>query len=133
MKKNIRTRVILLTLAVFVSTLFFLPSTPWYSAFPPWWKKYLPSKGITLGLDLQGGIHLILEVEEDKAVENLTEREFEVFHLIGRGLSTRQIANQLSVSVKTVEVHRLHIKEKLHLEAGAALMHYAMSWESSKV
>jgi len=66
-------------------------------------------------------------------VENLTEREFEVFHLIGRGLSTRQIANQLSVSVKTVEVHRLHIKEKLHLEAGAALMHYAMSWESSKV
>jgi preprotein translocase subunit SecD len=73
-KKNIRTRVILLTLSVLVSILFFLPSTPWYSSFPDWWKKYLPSKGITLGLDLQGGIHLILEVEEDKAVENLTER-----------------------------------------------------------
>ncbi|HXC62098.1 MAG TPA: protein translocase subunit SecD, partial [Nitrospiria bacterium] len=74
MKKNIRTRVVLLVLSVLVSILFFLPSTPWYSSFPPWWKKYLPSKGITLGLDLQGGIHLILEVEEDKAVENLTER-----------------------------------------------------------
>jgi len=74
MKKNIRTRVILLTLSVLISILFFLPSTPWYSSFPAWWKKYLPSKGITLGLDLQGGIHLILEVEEDKAVENLTER-----------------------------------------------------------
>jgi len=73
-KKNIRTRVILLTLAVLISILFFLPSTPWYSSFPDWWKKYLPSKGITLGLDLQGGIHLVLEVEEDKAVENLTER-----------------------------------------------------------
>ena len=74
MKKNIRTRVILLAFAVLVSILFFLPSMPWYSAFPDWWKKYLPSKGITLGLDLQGGIYLILEVEEDKAVENLTER-----------------------------------------------------------
>jgi preprotein translocase subunit SecD len=73
-KKNIRTRAILLTLSVLISVLFFLPSTPWYSSFPDWWKQYLPSKGITLGLDLQGGIHLILEVEEDKAVENLTDR-----------------------------------------------------------
>src|ERR1700692_404301 len=74
MKKNIQTRVILLTLSVLISILFFLPSTPWYTSFPAWWKKYLPSKGITLGLDLQGGIHLILEVKEDKAGENLTER-----------------------------------------------------------
>ena len=66
-------------------------------------------------------------------VENLTEREFEVFQLIGQGLATRQIAEQLHVSVKTVEVHRVHIKEKLHLEAGAALMRYAMSWEPARV
>ena len=65
-------------------------------------------------------------------VENLTEREFEVFQLIGQGLATRQIAEQLHVSVKTVEVHRVHIKEKLHLVAGPALMHYAMSWEPAK-
>ena len=66
-------------------------------------------------------------------VENLTEREFEVFQLIGQGLSTRQIAEQLHVSVKTVEVHRVHIKEKLHLQAGPALMRYAMSWEPAGV
>ncbi len=66
-------------------------------------------------------------------MENLTEREFEVFQLIGQGLATRQIAEQLHVSVKTVEVHRVHIKEKLHLEAGAALMRYAMSWEPARV
>jgi preprotein translocase subunit SecD len=41
---------------------------------PDWWKKYLPSRGVTLGLDLQGGIHMVLEVEEDKAVEILVER-----------------------------------------------------------
>src|SRR5205823_5603871 len=65
-------------------------------------------------------------------VENLTEREFEVFQLIGQGLATRQIAQQLHVSVKTVEVHRLHVKEKLNLKDGPALMHYAMSWEGTQ-
>lgn len=63
------------------------------------------------------------------AVELLTEREFEVLQLIGQGLSTREIAGHLHVSVKTVEVHRVHIKEKLHLREGAALVRYAMSWE----
>ena len=65
-------------------------------------------------------------------VENLSEREFEVFQLIGQGMGTRQIAEQLHVSVKTVEVHRLHIKEKLHLKDGPALMRYAMSWEEAQ-
>jgi DNA-binding NarL/FixJ family response regulator len=65
-------------------------------------------------------------------VENLTEREFEVFQLIGQGLSTRQIAEQLHVSVKTIEVHRLHIKEKLNLKEGPALIHYAMSCQEAQ-
>ncbi|MBI3611159.1 MAG: protein translocase subunit SecD [Nitrospirae bacterium] len=47
---------------------------PVYQTFPGWWKKYLPSRGVTLGLDLQGGIHMVLEVEEEKAIENLVER-----------------------------------------------------------
>jgi len=66
------------------------------------------------------------------SVENLTEREFEVFQLIGQGLTTRQIAEQLHVSVKTVEVHRVHIKEKLHLTDGPALMRYAMSCQETQ-
>lgn len=74
MRRGIRARLILLTLAVVLSMIYFLPSTPWYAAMPDWWKRTLPSKGITLGLDLQGGIHLVLEVEEDKAVDNSVER-----------------------------------------------------------
>jgi DNA-binding NarL/FixJ family response regulator len=65
-------------------------------------------------------------------VETLTAREFEVFQLIGQGLATRQIAEQLHVSIKTVEVHRVHIKEKLHLKEGPALMRYAISWEQTQ-
>jgi len=61
-------------------------------------------------------------------VENLSGREFEVFQLIGQRLSTRQIAQQLRVGVKTVEVHRMHLKEKLNLKDGPALIHYAVSW-----
>jgi preprotein translocase subunit SecD len=41
---------------------------------PDWWKKYLPNKGVNLGLDLQGGIHLVLEVEQEKAVQNAVDR-----------------------------------------------------------
>jgi len=74
MKKGIKTRSYLIALTVLVSIVFFLPSTPAYKYMPKWWKTYLPNKGINLGLDLRGGIHLVLEVEEEKAVENVVER-----------------------------------------------------------
>ena len=74
MKRGIRGRLLLLSLTVLISIVFFLPSTPVYPTLPDWWKNYLPSRGITLGLDLQGGIHMVLEVEEEKAVESLVER-----------------------------------------------------------
>ncbi|HEY5594698.1 MAG TPA: protein translocase subunit SecD [Nitrospiria bacterium] len=74
MKRGIRGRLLLLSLTVLISIVFFLPSTPVYPMLPDWWKNYLPSRGITLGLDLQGGIHMVLEVEEEKAVESLVER-----------------------------------------------------------
>lgn len=74
MKKGIKTRSYLIALTVLVSIVFFLPSTPAYKYMPQWWKSYLPNKGINLGLDLRGGIHLVLEVEEEKAVENVVER-----------------------------------------------------------
>lgn len=65
-------------------------------------------------------------------VENLTDREFEVFQLIGRGRSTRDIAESLHLSVKTVEVHRLHIKEKLGLQKAAELIRFAVRWTESE-
>ncbi|HEY5648862.1 MAG TPA: protein translocase subunit SecD [Nitrospiria bacterium] len=74
MKRGVQRRVLLLGLFVLVSFVYFLPSTPYYSGMPDWWKAYMPERGVILGLDLQGGIHMVLEVEEDKAVENLVER-----------------------------------------------------------
>jgi preprotein translocase subunit SecD len=74
MRRGIKGRALLILLTVIMSVIFFLPSTPLFSAMPDWWKKYLPSKGVNLGLDLQGGIHLVMEVEGEKAVENVVDR-----------------------------------------------------------
>ncbi len=65
-------------------------------------------------------------------VEFLTDREFEVFQLIGAGRSTREIANELKLSVKTVEVHRINIKEKLKLNTSNELIWYAVRWGESQ-
>jgi DNA-binding NarL/FixJ family response regulator len=61
-------------------------------------------------------------------IEKLSDREFEIFQLIGQGKGTRDIAAQLHLSPKTVEVHRGHIKEKLELKDAAALVHQAIRW-----
>lgn len=61
-------------------------------------------------------------------IQSLTDREMEVFQLIGNGLSSRQIAARLSVSPKTVETHREHIKEKLELTTGTELTRHAVQW-----
>jgi DNA-binding NarL/FixJ family response regulator len=61
-------------------------------------------------------------------LERLSNRELEVFRLIGEGHSTRHIAAVLHVSIKTVESHRAHIKEKLQLNDTTELVRYAMQW-----
>src|SRR5438093_9431100 len=73
--KPVAGRLFLLGIAVVVSLVFFLPSTPLLPAMPEWWKPQLPSKGITLGLDLQGGIQLVLEVEAESAIEIKLDRD----------------------------------------------------------
>ena len=73
--KKVRGRLLLLLLVVVVSVIGFLPSIPdWYQALPAWARSILPNKGIALGLDLQGGIHLVMEVDEDRAVEIAADR-----------------------------------------------------------
>jgi DNA-binding NarL/FixJ family response regulator len=62
------------------------------------------------------------------SVADLTDRELEVFRLIGEGHSTRQIAEQLHISVKTVESYQAHIKEKLSLRSARELMQHAIQW-----
>ena len=62
------------------------------------------------------------------ALSMLTGREFEVFQLIGQGLSTRQIGERLHISGKTVETHRAHLKEKFNLKSGVEFTAYAIRW-----
>jgi DNA-binding NarL/FixJ family response regulator len=61
----------------------------------------------------------------------LSARELQVISLIGQGLGTREIAENLSLSVKTVETHRLTIKRKLALETNAQLVQYAIKWHGT--
>ncbi|HEU4505066.1 MAG TPA: protein translocase subunit SecD [Nitrospira sp.] len=73
--KKVRGRLLLLLLVVVISVFCFLPSFPdVHQALPAWTKSFLPNKGISLGLDLQGGIHLVMEVDEDRAVEIAVDR-----------------------------------------------------------
>jgi len=61
-------------------------------------------------------------------VEELSDRELEIFSLIGQGHGTRPIAEKLHLSIKTVESHRAHIKEKLNLQTATELVHHAIQW-----
>lgn len=61
-------------------------------------------------------------------VERLSDRELQVFELIGRGTGTRQIAEGLHLSVKTIETHREHIKTKMGLANNSELVQHAIQW-----
>ena len=65
---------------------------------------------------------------KNSPIVGLTDRELEVFRLIGEGHSTRQIANELHLSVKTIESHQAHIKEKLALRNARELVQHAIEW-----
>jgi DNA-binding NarL/FixJ family response regulator len=60
--------------------------------------------------------------------EALTDRELQIFQLVGRGKSTREIANELNVSVHTIDSHREHIRAKLDLRTGTELIQRAVQW-----
>ncbi len=62
--------------------------------------------------------------------EQLSDREAEVVRLIGSGLSTREIAEQLNLSVKTIESYRANVKRKLGLKTGSELARFAYDWTS---
>ena len=95
---------------------------------------------------LQGKIYLsenmaskVLEVfsgrrqrEESSTLDKLSDREFEVFRLLGQGLTTREISQRLRLGTKTVDTHRLHLRQKLGFKTGAALIKYAIQWAGSQ-
>jgi DNA-binding NarL/FixJ family response regulator len=65
---------------------------------------------------------------EDSPLSRLSDRELEVLRLIGKGEGTRQIAQALHLSVKTIETYRAHLKDKLGLETATQLVRYAAQW-----
>lgn len=66
------------------------------------------------------------------SIDVLSDREFEVFQLIGNGFSTREIAEKINVSTNTVESHRNRIKTKLNLASSAELSRHAIQWVISQ-
>lgn len=64
----------------------------------------------------------------ESPIDRLSDRELEVIQLIGKGLSTREIASNLNLSVKTIESHRAHIKEKLNLRNATELVQFSVQW-----
>lgn len=69
---------------------------------------------------------------DEDPVAALTERELEVFKLIGEGISTREISQRLTLSMKTVDAHRRHMREKLNLKSTSELIRYATQWVSDR-
>jgi DNA-binding NarL/FixJ family response regulator len=65
-------------------------------------------------------------------IERLSNRELQVLSLIGRGLSSREAADGLGLSVKTVETHRQSLKRKLNLATNAQLLQYAINWYGNR-
>jgi DNA-binding NarL/FixJ family response regulator len=69
---------------------------------------------------------------QDATLGKLTDREFEVFRLLGQGLTAREIGQFLHLGTKTIETHRLHIREKLQVKSGPALIKYAVRWAGAQ-
>jgi DNA-binding NarL/FixJ family response regulator len=73
-----------------------------------------------------------LPTEGGEPLSHLTDREMQVFRLLGDGISTREIAAQLHLSVKTIESYRENLKVKLNVPTGAALIQRAIQWARSQ-
>lgn len=72
------------------------------------------------------------QLESHSIPDRLADRELEVFELTGRGLSTREVAGQLRIDVKTVDTYRARIREKLGLKSSSELLQLAIRWNQSR-
>ena len=73
-----------------------------------------------------------IKADAHSLVQSLSDREFEIFQLIGQGLGTREIAGRLNVSIKTVEAHRASLKSKLGTKDAPSLVREAVRWVESQ-
>lgn len=81
---------------------------------------------------LLGGLTGASNTPGQSPLERLSNRELEVFELIGRGMTTGKIADHLQLSIKTIETHRENIKKKLGLSSGQELTRRAMYWHMDR-
>lgn len=93
-------------------------------------KKVLDGEVYLSGAMTTRMLHTVLgnRGQEQSSLETLTDRELEVFALIGKGLSARDIAERLHLSTKTIETHRDHVRQKLGAKNSAELMRHAIQW-----
>ncbi len=104
MKKKVLWRFILIGAFSLTAVIFLLPDLPVYRSMPSWWKDSMPSRGMTLGLDLQGGLHLVFEVEGDRAVEISVER---LADSLGQDLKKKNIQADIKAEGTTISVEPL--------------------------
>lgn len=69
---------------------------------------------------------------QGNGIGNLTDRELQIFQLLGAGIDSKDIAEKLHLSIKTVETHREHIKHRLKLSNAPELIHYATNWVNNQ-
>jgi len=140
MKKNILWRFALISFTVLLAFIFFLPNTPLFPHLPSWWKENMPNRGITLGLDLQGGVHLVFEVEGERAVEITTERIAQSLreNLTKKKLSADVTRDGLSIIVSPNSMElRKAVEESFPIltpvETGAKLVYKLTDKEANRI
>ncbi len=136
--KGVSWRLILIILTIVISVIFFLPNTTLFNAMPDWWKRTMPDKGIVLGLDLQGGIHIVFEVEGEKAVEVALERMAsslsETFKNKNIQASAKKEGSFIVVTPNNMDVRKA-VEDSfpvLTLAEGTDILKYKLKTEESK-
>jgi len=140
MKKKVLWKIILIGITVVLAVVFFLPNTPVFEHMPEWWQKSMPNRGIILGLDLQGGLHLVFEVEGDKAVTITTERyASRLRELLEKKKVTGEVAVNgldITMSPSTNEVRKMvedNYPNLVVAETGSKLVYRISAKEATRI
>lgn len=92
-------------------------------------KMYLSEQ---VGTDLLQKIVTGESLNPENLLSKLSNREFEVYQYIGQGLTTKDIAQKMELSIKTIESHRAHIKKKLKLKSSNELVKHSVEWAQTQ-
>ena len=110
MRQSVLTRAIIFAIAIVAAIIYLVPT--FVSPLPSWWSSFLPTDRIKLGLDLQGGSHLVLGVKVDKAIENNVERiRGDLINVLREkgvsGVSVERVVTQIQVKVAATNAERV--------------------------